>query len=225
MKNVWFTNGVGAIYLNSHPVEHRFAHTMEHKTEQLREIFMEVADDATVTEQQQESPGTLTGEQPVDDRLDALIQQLRERYTFHTDLSTEEYRDLAREYYQDASDVSMASSFDIDPETVFAARLDLHLLRESDREGPVSISDLRKHIRQADGDANPADHFDADPDDLERLTRVAKTEIAMRQVNYRYRDAFNDILGDGDLAEHFTDEVTNDGLEDATEGMEVETSF
>ena len=197
---------------------------MEEKTSQLRDIFMDVADEATVTEEQQETPGTLTGDTPIDDRLDSLIAQMQDRYAFHSDLSPETYRAIARAVYDEQDDGQIATSLDVDEDTVFAARLDLHLLTAADRDGPIPIDTVRKHILQDDTD-DIAAQFDTDPEILDRTIAVAETDIAMRQANYRFRDALDDILGDGDVAEHFTDDVTDDGLRDATEGMEIETSF
>lgn len=185
---------------------------------------MDVADDATVTEEQQESPGTLTGDTPIDERLDSLITQMQDRFAFRTDLSLETYRTIARAVYDDQDDEQIAASLDIDAPTVFAARLDLHLVTPSDRDGPVPIEAVRKHIQQDDS-ADLAERFDVETAVLDRISAIAKADIAMRQVNYRFRDAFDDILGDGDVAERFTDDVTDDGLEDATEGMEIETAF
>ena len=44
--------------------------TMDEKTEELRDLFLDVADDGTVTESQEETPGSLTEERPEDERLD-----------------------------------------------------------------------------------------------------------------------------------------------------------
>jgi hypothetical protein len=44
-------------------------------------------------------------------------------------------------------------------------------------------------------------------------------------VGDRFRQEFERLLGDGDLADRLTDGVHEDGLDDATEGMETNVSF
>lgn len=198
---------------------------MDEKTEELRNIFMEVAEEDTVTERQEESPGTLTGEQPVDDRLDALIARMREQYEFDTGLDTEQLRSIARGFFTGISDEELAERIDEGPESVFLARLDLHLLRESDRDVSFDFEAFRETIATGESLENLATRFDADEAEVKRARLVVTAEREMRKTNYRFRDEFDELLGDGDLAEHITEEVTDDGLKDATEGVEVNTSF
>lgn len=198
---------------------------MDEKTEELRNIFMEVAEEDTVTERQEESPGTLTGEQPVDDRLDALIARMREQYEFDTGLDTEQLRTIARGFFTGISDEELAERIDEGPESVFLARLDLHLLRESDRDVSFDFEEFREAIASGESPENLATRFDADEAEVKRARLVVNAEREMRKTNYRFRDEFDELLGDGDLAEHITEEVTDDGLKDATEGVEVNTSF
>lgn len=196
---------------------------MDQKTEELRDIFMDVADHGTVTESQEEPPGSLAEDVPVEERIDGILGQMRERYTFESELEDEALHAIARGFYADRSDASLAESLDISAEDVLEARLDLHLLKDADRDGPIDIEDVRQVL--TDGDTDLTDHFDLEDPDVARLVAVVETERTMRRANYRFRDQFDDILGDGDLAAHLTKSVTDDGLEDATEGMEINTGF
>src|SRR6056297_1689759 len=84
---------------------------MDEKTEELRDIFMDVTDESTVTEQQEETHGSLSSETEVDERLEDVVARMRDRYDFGTTLSR--------------------------------ARIDLHLIRDTDTDAPFDMDDLR----------------------------------------------------------------------------------
>lgn len=198
---------------------------MDEKTEELREIFMSVADDESVTERQEESPGTLADEESVDDRLDALITRMRDHFVFRTDLDDAALRTIARGFFEETADDEMATNLNVDAETVFRARMDLHLVREADREAPIAFETFRGLVAEDPDPQALQARFEADAAVIERAVAVVEAEREMRRANYRYRDELNELLGDGDVAEQLTNDVTDDGLDDATEGLEVETSF
>ncbi|MFB6186030.1 MAG: conditioned medium-induced protein 4, partial [Halobacteriaceae archaeon] len=69
---------------------------MDEKTEDLRDIFMEVADDETVTEEQEETHGSLSSDQSVDERLSEVISSMKEDLDFSTTLSVDELVTIVR---------------------------------------------------------------------------------------------------------------------------------
>lgn len=196
---------------------------MDDKTEELREIFLDVSEEGTVTERQEESPGTLAEDGSVEERLGAVLERMRERYAFQTALEDADLVRIARGFYEDQSDTEIADALDIETFKVFRARLDLHLLKDEDRDAPFDFDALRRAV--ANDDFALGDSIDVEPETVDRYRAVADAEQEMRQANYRFRDQFDDILGDGDVAEHLTRDVTDDGLEDATEGLEINTAF
>lgn len=196
---------------------------MNDKTEELREIFMDVSDEGTVTERQEESPGTLAEDGSREERMRSVLERMHERYTFQSGLDDQTLVRVAQGFYDDRSDAALAEELDIDVSAVFRARLDLHLLKDEDRDAPFDFDALRRAV--ANEDIAIEDRFDTSSESFERYRAVAEAEQEMRQANYRFRDQFDDILGDGDVAEHLTRDVTDDGLEDATEGLEVNTAF
>lgn len=198
---------------------------MDDKTEELRDIFIDVADDPTVTEEQEETPGTLAGDRAVTDRLTTLIEERRDHAPMRTSFDTETLIRLAREFYEGASDEAIASDLDVDTDDIREARLDLHLVTEEDRTGPLPFDSVRHALAKGKSLVEMAENEDLPPKELEPQWEVAEVESRMRRLNYRFRDEFDDLLGDGDLAEHLTDEITDDGLEDATDGLEVDTAF
>jgi len=196
---------------------------MDEKTEELRDIFIDVTDSDTVTESQEETPGTLVDDEgDVRERVDDVIARLRERYAFETGLTDEELRAVAVRFFEGEDDGTVADALGVDPETVFLARTDLHLLRDDDAAG-VDLDALGEH--EGEDAAEVADALDCEERAVGRGRRVLATRDETRRANDRFRDEFEELLADGDLSGRLTEATRDDGLEDATEGMETDVSF
>jgi hypothetical protein len=198
---------------------------MDEKTEELRDIFMDVSDEGTVTETQAETPGSLVGggdDEDVDEQLRELVGRLRASQSFDTGLAVDQYIDVVRAFYADESDETIAADLGLPIEEVFAARLDLHLLRETDTDAPFELATLRR--RDGADDETLAAELDVDPGTVERYRRVVAAEDAARRANHRYQRAFDELLTDADLEARFTG-GQDDGLEEAAEDIETDVSF
>jgi DNA-binding transcriptional MerR regulator len=198
---------------------------MDEKTEELRDIFMDVSEEGTVTETQAETRGSLTDrdEDVVEERLAETVGEMRDRYDFATDFDTAEYVTLIREFYEEATDERLADRLDRDRTAVFAARMDLHLLQAADTDAPLEVCELRQ---RADADAATlAAEFDVDTETIRHYRRVVAAEDEARAANFRYRSTFDELLADADLAGGLTDAATRDGLEEAAEDIETDVSF
>ncbi|ELY79653.1 hypothetical protein [Natrinema gari] len=196
---------------------------MNEKTEELRDIFTDVTDgEETVTESQENTRGSLERDERSDaDRLESVVQQMRERYEFETELSDDELIRVARAFYDDTSDAAIADELGVEAAEVFEARLSLHLVGEDDAD-EVDLAAIRD--READ-DTTLAAEYDVSEAQIRRYRRVADAEDQSRAANDRYRDEFDSILADADLSERMTSDLREDGLEDATEGMETDVDF
>ncbi|WP_251342190.1 conditioned medium-induced protein 4 [Haloplanus halophilus] len=109
---------------------------MDDETAELRDIFLDATGEETVTERQAESRGSLVDAddpEAVDARLRDLVRTMRERYDFETELRTDAYVRLIREFYDGDDDAALADALDVSTETVRRARLDCHLVRDADR--------------------------------------------------------------------------------------------
>jgi len=200
---------------------------MDEKTEELRDIFMDVTDEAEVTEHQSEGRGSLADvdEETVDERIDAVVERLADRYAFETDLAVADYREVVRGFYDGDDDATIAETLGTDAETVFRARLDLHLLTDADTEFPFDLASLR---RQRDDDPDPATlaaEFDATVETVERALAVARTQDESRRVSERFRREFEEALPEAALSVSFTESVTDDGLDEAAEDIETNVDF
>jgi len=200
---------------------------MDEKTEELRDIFVEVTDEKQVTESQAEERGSLVDadDADIEQRVLAVIDRMREQYDFRTDLDDEELCRVVEGFYDGADDEAIAADLDVDTETAFRARMDLHLVDDQDTAFPFDLGTLRRERgEEPDADALAA-QFDADTATVERALAVADTQDAIRRVSQRFQSEFEDAIPDAALAVELTAAAQEDGLEEATEDIETNTSF
>lgn len=203
-----------------------FSCLMDEKTEELRDIFLDATGADEVTESQEESPGSLATE-PADaeGRVRELVETMRERYDFESDLPTEDLVALVVAYHDGDDDDAIAADLDVDEDVVLAARLDLHLVRPGDRETPVDHEAVRE-LYLADAHVNEmAAELNAGPGTVARARDVVAAEVASTRANNRFRDEFAELLTDSDLEGRMAADAHEDGLQEATEDMETDVSF
>jgi len=198
---------------------------MEEKTETLRDIFLSVSDEETVTASQTESHGSLTDEgASVETRLGDVIETLRGKFGFDTALTDEQRRELIELFYDGCSDGELADELDCDEETVFAARLALHLVRDSEPRLPEDDLDVLRENPDTDPGTLAAE-LGTDEATVERSRAVLETVERSRRVSQRFVTAYREILTDADLTSQFAAEAHDDGLSDATDGAETDVDF
>jgi len=199
---------------------------MDKKTEELRDIFMETTDSETVTETQSESPGSLADDAAaVGDRLRTLIGRMREQYDFETPLETDELIAVLHGFHDDEADESIAATLDCEPATVRQARLDLHLVRDVERDAPFEFDRLRRLLAEDVSLDNRAEQLGVSVETARQYSEVAAAERRSTRANSRFRDEFAELLTDADLTNRLAADAHEDGLQEATEGMETDVSF
>ncbi|MEF8871582.1 MAG: conditioned medium-induced protein 4 [Haloarculaceae archaeon] len=197
---------------------------MDEKTAELRDIFIDVADGETVTESQTEQRGSLLRDESVEDRLADVIDRMREQFDFQTSLATDELCTIVTEFYDGESDDGIATVLKIPRDLVFDARMDLHLVRDEDT-GDIDTTALRARLAADEPVGAVVADLDAKPGTVERAVRAVRAENRSKRVSQRFRTEFEEILTDADIADHLTADVQDDGLDDATEGLEVDVEF
>ncbi len=197
---------------------------MDEKTEQLRDIFIDVADEETVTEAQTEQRGSLLRKESVNDRLEGTIEKMRTRFGFGTELGSHTLRVIVRQFYDGESDDGIATILSIPSDVVFEARMDLHLVRDDDAEG-VDLAAVRNQLDTDQSPTQIAETLGVDRKTVSRARQVIRAENRAQRVSQRFRTEFEEILTDADIAVRLTAETQEDGLEEATEGMEVNVEF
>jgi len=203
----------------------RCGQPMDDKTEELRDIFTSVSDTDTVTEDQEETPGSLTDRPDVDERVAEVLGRMRDRYEFATDLDDDALRRLVRRFYDGATDADLARALDVSRETAVRARMDLHLFRDRDTDAPFDLAALRDRLDAADTLRDAADDLDVSPATVRRYRRVLDARDEARRANHRFTNRFDELLGDGDLTGRLATEARRDGLEEATEDIETDVSM
>lgn len=200
---------------------------MDEKTEELRDIFQSIADSDTVTESQEQGRGSLASEESVREDLEAVLTRMEEEMGFDTTLSTEDLVTVVERYYEGDSDQEIAAALGDESleRTVARARLDLHIVRDADREAPFSLDELREQLAADESVQSIAEALDTSPTEVRFYRRVIETEQERRRVADRYREAFEDALQDRDLAERLTSSVEETGLEEATADQEVDVDM
>jgi len=221
---------------------------MDEKTAELRDLFVDATGSETVTERQDADRGTLVDRDDAGEELRDLVAAMRERYGFSTPLDDGAYALVARGRFESEDDAAIAAALrdgledggtDVDPdevdaETVRKARLDLHLVRESDREvdvdensedPPFAYADLKRLTAAGNSIVECVEELDAQPDTVARYAAVARTDIASTRANDRFRDAFRDLLTDADIEGSLASDAREDGLREATEDIETDVSL
>lgn len=197
---------------------------MDEKTEELRDIFVDLTDEDTVTERQSESRGSLTGETSTEG-LAAIVAEMRERCGFDTSLDDEALVAVIERFYAGDTDGDIAEALDVDQRTVFRARLDVHLLRESDTDAPFDFETLREFLAEDRPTSDIAEALGVSESTVRRYRRVVEARDEHRRVSGRFRSEFEDLVATADLTQQLTTDVQEDGLDEATEGMETNVQF
>ena len=199
--------------------------TVTDNTEELRDIFEDISDEDTVTETQEDSRGSLTREHASGERLREIIGRMRENHEFESSLSDDELVTVVQRFYDDATDTAIADGLGASRRDVFRARLDLHLIRDRDTDAPFDLAALRDLLDDDRSTGEIADALDVSGSTVRRYRRVVEAQNEARRVSDRFRSEFEDALLEAGMGEEFTDEMADDGLEEATEGTETNVSF
>jgi site-specific recombinase len=188
----------------------------QEKTDRLREIFLDVAGDHTVTEDQQETPGTLESNSVPNESLRAIIQEMMQKYGFRTSLETDELITLVRLFYEDYSDSAIARELGnaSRDKTVTRARIHLQLFRETDFDAPIDLDDLRDLLNAETSTAKIAETLDTSKSTIGRYRRILDAEQAAEAVDHRYQQRFEEALAAPET-DHSIREAVKSGLDDA----------
>jgi hypothetical protein len=199
---------------------------MDEKTAELRDIFIDTTGSDTVTESQEETRGSLTetGGQ-TDARVAELVGTMREKYTFVSGLEDDELQQVVERFYDNESDADIAEAIDVDEDTVFNARMDLHLVRQTDREAPFELGELRTLLVEETPVDERATVLGADEALVSHYSEVVEADLESTRANDRFRDEFEELFTDSALTNRMAQDAREDGLREATEDIETDVSF
>lgn len=199
---------------------------MDEKTAELRDIFIDTTGSDTVTESQEETRGSLTetGGQ-TDARVAELVGTMREKYTFVSGLEDDELQQVVERFYDNESDADIAAAIGVDEDTVFNARMDLHLVRQTDREAPFELGELRTLLVEETPVDERATVLGADEALVSHYSEVVEADLESTRANDRFRDEFEELFTDSALTNRMAQDAREDGLREATEDIETDVSF
>lgn len=198
---------------------------MPDRTEDLRELFESVTGTGTVTERQQVDRGTLESDRDVREALREEIQEMHAALGFETDLPIVQLVTVLEGFYDGLDDSVVAERLETDAETVREARLALHLDRRDERPPEAATSSLVAVESEERSVEAVADRLDRSPETIARWLAVRATRRERRRVADRYRQSFESILADRDIADRLTTTLQETGLEDALEDQEVDVDL
>lgn len=201
--------------------------SMDEKTEQLRDIFMEVAEEATVTEHQEETRGSLADERPIRAQLQSVIESMADRYEFRTSLTIDDLVTVVERFYAGDNDTEIARELGDESlsKTVSRARIDLHLVTDRDTDAPFDLDRLRDLLDTEQPMTEIADELGVSESTVRRYRHIVDAQTERRVIGDRFREEFELILEDRGLSNRLTADIQQTGLEEATEGMETNVSF
>lgn len=199
---------------------------MDEKTAELRDIFIDTTGSDTVTESQEETRGSLTGTGgQTDARVVELIETMREKYTFVSGLEDDDLQQVVERFYDNESDADIAAAIGVDEDTVFNARMDLHLVRQTDREAPFELGELRTLLVEETPVDERATVLGADEALVSHYSEVVEADLESTRANDRFRDEFEELFTDSALTNRMAQDAREDGLREATEDIETDVSF
>jgi hypothetical protein len=195
---------------------------MDEKTEQLRDLFDDIADEDVVTESQSDDRGSLldADDETVDSRLTTVISEMRTQYEFVTDLDDDRLVPLIRGFYRGDSDEEIAAELETTTRDIETARFDLHLLRDDDLDTEFDLTAFRTQSSDGASDSELATEFEISETVAARYRRAVQARDEARRVSHRFTSAFEDTLAEAALSTQLTADIQETGLEEATEDID-----
>lgn len=199
----------------------------EKKAEELRDIFVEVTDESTVTEEREEERGTLRTEDEIEEEVRSVVEEMIEEYDIETKLDVDQLVKVVRLYYDDTSDAEIARELgdgSLD-KTVRRARISLHLLHDSDLDAPFDIDELERLLDEGATTTECADELDVSASTVRSYRDAVEARRRSEEANEKYVERFEEVIEERDISEKFTSDAKKDGLEGATEDAEVDVDL
>lgn len=187
------------------------------ETAHLRELFTDITGQSSVTEEQRQTHGTVRTEKEVTDTIQAIIDEIRDRYSIDTTLDDDDLIDIVRGFHQGLSDRAIARTLgnvNLD-RAVARARLQLHLFRDVDFEAPFDIDRLEELWANGQSTSDIANKLEVSPSTVRFYrTAVAAREDAQR-VNHQFQMRFAELFDGHNFSEHLVSSLRHEGITDA----------
>lgn len=161
----------------------------------LRDLYSRLGGPAEFVELQEEPRGTVRSDREVSREIEVLVGEMRERFGFRTTLSDADLVRVVRGFYDGRADDAIAADLDVSSDVVLRARLALQLFDASD-VADVDIDAIARRREERASTATIADELGVSQAAVERAGRVLDAREVTRRTNYRYPNAFEELLAD-----------------------------
>lgn len=194
---------------------------MTNKTEELRKIFLDVSEEHTLTEEQENGTGNLVVEQD-ELPLIAEIQEILGEQGIDTRFPPDEISTIVKRYFKGDSDTGIArklgnSSLD---KSVRRLRIKLHLFRERDFNAPFELKRLESLLADHPDWSHReyADELECGATTISTYKQVIECRQEADRMENTFKDRLQKAIQDGDHPSIHID----DGLDDAIDsGLEM----
>ncbi|SDQ84991.1 hypothetical protein [Halopelagius longus] len=152
---------------------------MDEKTAKLRDIFIDATGSDTVTESQEEGPGSLVDDgddRRVTERVGELVSRMADRYEFESGLSDADLVQVVFGFYEGADDDDIAAELDADAETVARYRRVVEAAAEATRANHRFRDEFEELL--TDADLSSRLDLDAHHDELREATEDIETNVS-----------------------------------------------
>jgi DNA-binding CsgD family transcriptional regulator len=187
---------------------------MSGRTDQLRDLVLQMGTSTKVVEKQATQHGALRGSSDIERALLGIVKEMIKHYNIQTKLTSEQLATVVRLFYKGLSDTEIAEQLGDRAlnKTVSRARIKLHLFRESDLKPPfdknefIRLSEAGKSVKEM------AEALGVAPSTISEYRNIFESQKAAEKDGYTKR--FLEILSDQDVSERMVTSHIKDGLQD-----------
>jgi DNA-binding NarL/FixJ family response regulator len=187
---------------------------MSGRTDQLRDLVLQMGTSTKVVEKQATQHGALRGSSDIERALLGIVKEMIKHYNIQTKLTSEQLATVVRLFYKGLSDTEIAEQLGDRAlnKTVSRARIKLHLFRESDLKPPfdknefILLSEAGKSVKEM------AEALGVAPSTISEYRNIFESQKAAEKDGYTKR--FLEILSDQDVSERMVTSHIKDGLQD-----------
>ena len=188
---------------------------MSDKTDQLRDLFLQISTNTTVVEKQATQHGTLKGSVEIERVLREVVSEMVGRYNVQTKLTLDQLAATVRLFYNGLSDTEIAEQLGDRAlnKTVSRARIKLQLFRESDLALPFDKDEFMQLVAAGCSVKETSEKLDVAPSTVSEYKSIFDCLKAKEQDGYT--KIFEEILSDQEVSETMVAHISKDGLQDA----------
>ena len=161
--------------------------------DELTAIFKDVSQgETTSTEHQDEQRGSWGSKTDADQQIGSIIEEMRERYSIETQLSTDQLIEVVNAFFDRKGDSQIArqlgdSGLD---KTVRRARIALHLFHDRDTSTEFNLDELQRCLEAGGSGADCGREVGISASTANMYRRILRAREKAEAVDYMYHKQF-----------------------------------